>query len=213
MKLTIGIPIYYPYVHWRFWKAYEELLKPKGFMLQIVVGSTIAVARNNIINLALENKSDYLLFLDSDMVPTPDMIQRLLSHKKEVVGALAFSRSYPHDPITMRLWNDKEYYRSIPNGELMDVDATGGACLLIDMKVFKKIEYPWFDFSVYQGEKTAYSEDVIFCRKLKNAGFKIFIDTGLSVGHISDRIITQADYREPTVRTFKEFDELRDKKK
>jgi len=210
MKITIGVPIFYPYVHWRFWRSYEQLEKPGGTILQIIPGSTIAVARNKLVNMA--KGSDYLLFLDSDMTFPSDLIQRLLDHKKDVVCGLYYSRGYPHDPMTMRLWNKDEYYRSPPKGGLMEVDATGGGCMLINMKVIDKIDFPWFDFSAYMGTRKSFSEDVWFCRKLKAAGYKIYVDTDLECGHISDRVITGKDWRKPTVRTFEEFDKMREEK-
>ena len=147
--VTIGVPILHPYVHWRFWKSYEQMDKPNS-VLQIVTGTTIAVARNKLVSFSLN--SDYLLFLDSDMVMPKDLLKRLMDWDRDVVGALAFQRSYPHNPTTMRLRNDKEYYQSEPTGGIMDVDATGCACLLIKTEVFKKIPAPWFDFSPYKGQ-------------------------------------------------------------
>ena len=177
--------------------------------LLVTVGSTISVARNKLVTGSL--RADYLLFIDSDMVLPIDLIDRLLAHKKDVVGALAYSRGYPHDPITLREWKPGEYYKTKPTGELIDVDATGCACLLVKTEVFNKIKQPWFDFSVYK-ETECKGEDVLFCEKVRAAGYKIYVDTGLECGHISDRVIGSNDWRKPTVLTFDEFDKMRDKK-
>lgn len=212
MSLTIGVPIIWPYVHWKFWKTYEEMIKPKDHKLQIVTGTTISVARNRLVRFGKD--TDYFLFLDSDMVPPPHLIENLMENKKDIVSALAFQRSYPHEPITFRLWKPGDYYRTPPTGELVDVDATGMACCLIKTEVFKNIKDPWFDFSPYKGGDPNiefYGEDISFCRKAKKAGYKIYVDTSIEVGHIIDRIITGNDWRPPKVRDFKEFDEARDK--
>lgn len=210
MKLIIGVPILFPYVHWKFWKSFMAMKKPNDTELLVTVGTTISVARNRLVAGAL--KADYLLFLDSDMELPVDLIDRLFAHKKDVVSALAFSRGYPHDPMTYREWKVGAYYRSRLTGGLIDVDATGCACLLIKTDVFNKIEKPWFDFSVYKGTECK-GEDIVFCEKLKAAGYEIFVDTGLECGHISDRVIGSNDWRKPTVLTFEEFDKMRDKNK
>jgi len=192
IKLMIGVPILFPYVHWRFWKSYEQLEKPKNTVLQVVTGSTIAVARNKLVKFSKE--ADYLLFLDSDMVMPPDLIERLLEHDKNIVGALAFQRNYPHKPTLLKLVQEPaDYMPDEIKGELQETDATGCACLLIKTSVFNKIDHPWFDFSVYkQGQ--AVGEDIGFCQKAKEAGFKIYVDTELECGHITDRVIGKIDY-------------------
>ena len=58
---------------------------------------------------------------------------------------------------------------------------------------FEKIDYPWFDYQVYEGYKY-YTEDVIFCKKAKELGYKIFIDTSIKCGHIVDYELTEKDY-------------------
>jgi GT2 family glycosyltransferase len=198
IKLTIGIPMLFPYVHWKFWKAYENLIKPKNTKLQVVTGTTIAIARNKLVNFSMD--TDYLLFLDSDMIPPPDLIERLLEHDKDIVSAMAFQRSYPHKPTALRLVKEPADYLPIKFEEdLQEVDAIGCACLLIKTDVFKKLNHPWFDFSVYkQGQ--ALGEDIKFCQKAKEAGYKIFVDTELECGHITDRIIGRADFVNRDIR-------------
>jgi len=198
VKLTIGVPMMFPYVHWRFWKSYEQMRKPKETKLQVVTGTTIAIARNKLVEFSKD--SDYLLFLDSDMVMPPDLIERLLSHDKEVVSAMAYQRKYPFKPTILKLVKEPaDYAPAKIEEELQEVDAVGCACLLIKTDVFKKLDPPYFDFSVYkQGQ--AVGEDIKFCQKLKEKGIKIFVDTELECGHITDRVITRYDFVNRNIR-------------
>ena len=47
----------------------------------------LANSMNMMRKYCLENDYDYLLVLENDLYPDPNLIQRLLSHKKEVVGS------------------------------------------------------------------------------------------------------------------------------
>ena len=74
----------------------------------------------------------------------------------------------------------------------MEVDYNGMGFMLIKKGVFEKVEYPWFcQLKKQIGDLEDYcSEDVAFCHLAKKAGFKIFIDPQMVVGHEKMRILT-----------------------
>jgi len=85
-------------------------------------------------------------------------------------------------------------YESIDDwkeNELVEVDATGGGCLMFDMEVFRKIPYPWFEFKKQESTGKIIGEDIGFCQKLKAAGYKIFVDSGLECGHLTTMIVNR----------------------
>lgn len=47
---------------------------------------SLCEARKTLFKLAINNGYDYLLMLEQDLFPQPDIIDRLLRHGKEVVG-------------------------------------------------------------------------------------------------------------------------------
>jgi hypothetical protein len=57
------------------------------------------------------------------------------------------------------------------------------------------IKYPWFDVEetiVSEGNKKyqkTIGEDIYFFNKIKNAGYKIFADPSIKVGHIKTNIL------------------------
>jgi GT2 family glycosyltransferase len=73
------------------------------------------------------------------------------------------------------------------SSELIEVDAVGTGIMLIRKKVFKELPEPWFYF------KNDFSEDIMFCKEAKKAGYKIYVDTTLSVGHVGDSIFKLED--------------------
>ena len=68
----------------------------------------------------------------------------------------------------------------------------GMGFMLIKKGVFEKVKYPWFcQLKKQIGDLEDYcSEDVAFCHLAKEAGFKIYVDPEIIVGHEKMRILT-----------------------
>jgi hypothetical protein len=73
------------------------------------------------------------------------------------------------------------------------VDYTGFGWVLIQNGVFESLEYPWFAPKMQVFESGAVQdmcgEDVSFCLDAKEAGFEIWCDPRIRVGHEKTRII------------------------
>ena len=63
--------------------------------------------------------------------------------------------------------------------DLIECDGVGGGCLLIHRRVFDAIEKPYFKCN----PDTFIGEDFYFCRKVREAGFKIYLDPSILCGH------------------------------
>lgn len=190
VKLTLGIPCM-DFVPYDFFSCFTKMMNaPKHqVILSMVKGTNLFKARNQIADSVTDD--DYLMFLDSDMVFEPDLIDRLIASDKDIVSGMAFIREYPFDPAFSRLNADGLYeaYRDFEVGKLIEVDGVGMACTLIKRKVLDAMEKPYFEF--IKNEKTGdiMGEDVSFCRKAKEKGFKVYVDTNLEVGHIAHQVI------------------------
>lgn len=196
MKIGIAIPLYRN-VEKDFFVSFIDLLfelKNKKYEIEILYGTaTIDHARNVLVKNAIVKKCDYIWFLDTDhKIPKDDILGKLLKtiedKKASIVSALYFGKEKPHLPV-IRIRRLKEWWEPLadvnPN-EIIEVDGIGMGCCLIDMKVFKKINYPYFEFKYLdvRGYPMHQSEDLTFCEKAKNAGYKIYVDTKLVVEHI-----------------------------
>ncbi len=62
---------------------------------------------------------------------------------------------------------------------LIECDAVGFGCVLIERRVFETIEYPWFEAD----PETGGAEDFDFCEKAKRAGFQVFADMTVQCDH------------------------------
>jgi len=149
--------------------------------------------RNNLVTQALVLGCTHILMMDTDQVyHAPDMIQKLLDHKKSVVGARVHRRYPPFDPILLKETEDGKHYhmdhdeieRIISNGETVNVPATGCGCILYDMRVFIDIDPPWFQHAKTD-EGRSKGEDIYFCEQLRRGGFEIFVDTSIDITHLT----------------------------
>ena len=55
--------------------------------------------------------------------------------------------------------------------------------MMIDMKVFDNLKFPWFWFEMGENGKMI-GEDVYFCREAGKAGFEVWCDPRIEVKHI-----------------------------
>lgn len=145
---------------------------------------------------------DYIMWIDSDQVFNPEQFQKLLSHDKDIVSGLYLMASGKQFPCVIN-W-DQEYYQK--NGKfyfitpkdiegatgLIECAYNGMGFMLIKKGVFEKLEYPWFkgiDHDLGEGIVEFSSEDVSFCTRIREKGFKIFVDPTVIVGHEKSVII------------------------
>jgi hypothetical protein len=166
----------------------EKYANLKGIETECVFrrGCLIYDSREEAGKNLLESGCDALLFLDSDMYPTEEMLVRLANAKKDIISALAFRRVPNFEPC---IFNEKGFYHDYPEG-VIEVEAAGMACILIKREVFEKTPQPWFF------PEPAIGEDKAFCRRVKKAGFKIYCDTTLECGHIGECVFHSGHYRQ-----------------
>ena len=165
--------------------------KAKGYEFFFMIGKrqNIHDARNNAVIWALENDMDYIFWFDDDMVldkTNKPLFSTMMEHNKDFVAPLFFQRRPPYLPLLFKrmTYLDGTYvtYDNILNYEkgLLDVDGVGFGCCLTKVDMFRKIPRPWF----LMGE--TFGEDLFFCEKAVQAGYKIFCDTTIQIGHIAD---------------------------
>lgn len=106
--------------------------------------SIVHWVRNEMIGRLLQNRVPFthVLFVDDDIEIAPDSITRLLSHGKDIVGALCTVRHDPPIP-TLRDFHEATgevvQRRHWKPGELLHVDALGTGMMLISREALDKI--------------------------------------------------------------------------
>ena len=165
-------------------------------------------ARNDIFQMAYENDIDQLFFIDADIIWNPEDFLKMVKHEVDFVLA-----AYPKK-------SDNESYvidaREIPDltKELNEVNGGGCGFMRISKNAIKQIyenaksysethknNKMVFDIGIENGNFIG--EDILFCRKAKELGIKIYLDHAINLGHFGNK-----EYRgdfESYLKNFKEF--------
>ena len=157
--------------------------------LKISQGTLIANQRAELCLDAMREKCTHVLFIDSDMRFPHDMIERLLQHDLDIVATNCARRRMPTGP-TAQIYKEngeRELVYTMPESTgLQEVGSVGMGVMLIKANVFAKLAEPWFETPWRQDKRGYIGEDVFFCKKAREAGFKIWIDHDVSkeIGHI-----------------------------
>lgn len=156
--------------------------------------AALDLAREQTVENALENEPEWLLFLDSDIIPPRDVYERLLEHDLDVVSATyVVDKMPPH----LAAWAYEEEGLSPieewQDNQLLNVDSIGMGCCLISRRVFEDIDKPYFRWTEGfeehpwdlsdQKEQKGVGEDFYFSRKILKAGYNIYLDTSVKCVH------------------------------
>lgn len=145
-------------------------------VFSIAQGSILPNLRGLLVKTAIENSATHILFIDSDMRFPPDTIHNLMKRNVDIIGANCKQRVV--NEWTARV-GDKFIGSEGKNG-IEEVDTIGMGVTLINTGVFKKLDKPYFSMPWDTNAEKHVGEDVYFCVRAKEAGFKIFIDHDVS---------------------------------
>jgi 2-polyprenyl-3-methyl-5-hydroxy-6-metoxy-1,4-benzoquinol methylase len=171
-----------------------------NFILGIKTKTEQFRARNALVTSAQQVNADYLLMLDDDMVINPfaasglvegkispvddyDLVDRLIKHDKDICGVLYYQKESNCSPVLMteieggfRFLRDDE----VTHG-LQRVSVAGGGCLMIKMRVFDHITFPFFAPEHEQGT------DIQLCSQAAKKGMEVWADTSIELGHLRSK--------------------------
>lgn len=147
-------------------------------------GSLVHVQRELVVLDALKSGYTHLFFVDTDMSFGSMTVKQLLSHDKDIIGVVGNQKMIPTRPM---VWvNDKQLETDEIPSQLFECQIVGAGCMLINLSIFEKIERPWFAYGIPTKENPGSGEDVWFCEQARKAGFRIWCDGSIVVGHIGD---------------------------
>lgn len=145
----------------------------------------IASARTYLVNEALKRGGDYLLFVDSDIAFPEDALDKLISHKKDIVCGRYHMRKFPLEWVHKPVEGGEE-----SETELFEAKYAGTGFMLIDLSIFKEEwqkdgkKQPWFAFGRDSQGALALGEDAWFCFSARDMGFSTWIDPTIKVAHL-----------------------------
>lgn len=191
-KIMVAVPTAGYIRYAPFFDHYNQLIKPDGTLCTFSHGASPAKGRNMMIETAIENNCTHILFLDDDVAPPPDALQKLIIHDKDIVTGLMLMRNYPHLPLIFdEMFSDgknKHMFLSEGISGLVEITNCGLGCVLIKTNVFKVMEKPWITLG--ELEKDGWCDDISFFNRARLAGFQIYCDLDVRVGHMSQVMLT-----------------------
>ena len=157
-----------------------------------------------------EVEYDYIMWIDSDIIFTPDDLFKMLDSPHDVTAGMYMMENLKN-LAAVKEWNE-DYFKQNGTFEFLTPEMVKGAkdftgdrylevayagmgWMLIKKGVIESLQYPWFRSDIHtmlNGDKTIVdlsSEDVSFCRALKEAGHPVMLDTNVRVGHQKPMII------------------------
>jgi len=193
--LMIGIPTLGRPVPMQWALNFKSMSPPINFNcdFNIVMGKEIGYARNALAKAAVARGCKYLFFLGDDVVAPPHTIRQLIYRMEnmpnvDVVGGVYCAKADPPAPLVF-VENGAGSYWDWKIGEFFPVTGLGMDCTLIRTSLFEKLPEPWFKtvdeshFVDGVAAEEAWTEDLYFLKKARDAGAGIFCDAAIICEH------------------------------
>jgi FkbM family methyltransferase len=170
-------------------KSIYDLIVPDGYQVtfQYFFGYNIDQVRNLIADWVVKG-FDYLFSVDSDISFPSNTLVKLLAHNKDIVSGLYIQRK-PGLHI-LEIYEHNQHggvnnmpYEKLKGRSLVEIAGCGFGCVLVKADVMREIGYPQFKYHSAVEHRNTVSEDVDFCRKALDKGFKIWADPSALCNH------------------------------
>jgi FkbM family methyltransferase len=205
-KLFVAVPVYgAPTVGFMQSLIHLVTAAPCDLELRILNGdSLVSRARNSLTADFLASDCTHLLFLDSDLVFSPEQVGRLASHPEAIVAGLYPKKCSGPVQWVMNTLLPGEMVPPMTASGLQAVRYAGTGCLRIAREVFVELakrhpeeSYPtdqqpsrreqdFWRVGVYtdpQGGTRYLSEDWFFCQRAREAGYTVWMDVRVICKH------------------------------
>lgn len=180
-----------------------------GFIERRARSQHVFRARNEIVEGFLMTDCDYLLCVDADMGLPKNTIERLLSvahtDERPIIAALCFGQretgfnEYDYSTTvdcvpTVYMWNVEDDQvvsfstaAEYPRDAVIQLDATGGACVMIHRGVLEKMRAQfgdhWFTPLPHPITGGQFGEDTSFFLRCRDLGIPVHMDTSVKTSH------------------------------
>ena len=180
---------------------------PLDAVLTLESGPNISTARNKLCaDFLTGQRAEWLFMCDTDMVLQPDAVDRLVAAADPVdvpvLGGLCWSLEAGARVPTMYELVQKDggqlafaRHSHWPENAVVQVSATGAACLLIHRSALERVRLhagdkaaPWFRETAV-GPMALMGEDLTFCLRCAAAGIPVHVHTGVKAGHMKTTML------------------------
>lgn len=194
MKILIAVPCM-DQVPAQFCQSLAMLKKVGECAVSFQVGSLIYTSRDALAKRAISMDASYVLWLDSDMVFEPDLLIRMVDRAAEntIITGLYFRRSAPFTPVLFDKlemtdkgceWTE---FKELP-AEPFEVGGCGFGCVLSPVDAFMAVT---LNFREMFNPMKGVGEDLAFCWRARQSGYKIICDPSIECGHVGHTVINR----------------------
>jgi len=203
MKTMIAVPCM-DQVQTEFCQSLFNLQRVGNVYVKLLQCSLLVKSRTDLALMAVQEKADYILWIDSDMVfPDTlliDLMKDIEDGKKDIVAGLCHMRKEPYKPV---LWsklrqgltameNESECLVDYPRDGLFEVEGCGFGCIMMKTEVIAAVRDKYGDLF---GHLPGYGEDLSFCIRARGCGYRIWADPKIQVGHKSSIIVDDSVFQ------------------
>lgn len=183
----------------RFAQSLSMMNRVGSCAVAFQIGSLVYNSREELAKQAIKMEADYMLWLDSDMVFESDVLERLMARMEEnpeidFISGLYFRRVPPFSPVLFKKIEfhhgvscEWEEFDQIPE-DVFEVGGVGFGCVLMKTEII-------FDILGKHGQMFTpiggTGEDLAFCWRARDCGYKLYVDPTIPLGHIGNHIITR----------------------
>ena len=182
-----------------------RLERPLGSATFFPSGLPYHAARNAAAKATLDSGFAFLFFLDSDLLPPPNVITQLLATGRDLVGALYFKRGAPYEPAAgMAVSTPEDAVNPVKvgplprfnYGDIIPVDFLPCGATLISRRVIEAMVETYRHPFAWGADPAfgpalgpdglpmpAFSEDYLFSFRAKQLGFQPWLHSGLICNH------------------------------
>lgn len=170
------------------------LVRPVYFPFEALIQR----ARNELFQIAYNDKVDAIFFIDADMQWNPEDFFKIFESNKNIIGAPCVKKSMNESYNVKIKEGDKNLF--INNG-LIEVASVGTGFMCVKKAAIKKLyenAESYIEkigeeeiekksvFEVVVRDKQFFSEDVEFCNKARAIGESIYINPYVNIAHIGN---------------------------
>lgn len=189
MKTILIAVVTEKYIEPETFKSIWDLDIPEEYKtdFKIAEGDQVDQVRNLIADWG--KRYDYLFCVDSDIVLPKDSLEKMLAADRDVISGLYIQRIPGEQNLEIYKANsqggaDRLTYSEVVGKGILELGACGFGCVLIKSHVLRTMPYPHFVYRSAINHADTFSEDIFFCIKAREAGFKIWADTSILCDHI-----------------------------
>lgn len=204
MKVMIAMPCM-SMVHTQFVASLLQLRVDCDIEFAFTESSLIYDARNQLARKAVEENFDRVLWLDSDMTFSGDIMKKLskdIDTGIQMVSALYFTRRAPIKPVIYsecgsfeengEVIPKAENYLDYPDGSVFEIAACGFGGVMMTTDLIKRVAD---EFGLPFSPILGFGEDLSFCAKVGMLGEKVYCDSSVKMGHIGYYCFNEQNFR------------------